>query len=568
MRRTTLALLSLLAAPLLTIAGPPNPIADAERLDRSGKHDEAIAAMKKYLGENPDDGHAWHSLGFALHSVHRSDEALDAWQHSLDLGFAPNASLYDMCCVYAVTGHKKEALEYLEKALNARFADQETLEQDTDLDPLRDDPRFAALTGLTGKLAIPVATTRDEGWRWDLEFYGRRIAQMHYNLSAHVTPEEFRDALSSLERDVPKLTDAQIRLRLRRLTARIGDGHTTVALQPVGATSVPRLPVHMQWFPEGLFVIGAKDHPELVGARVLKFGPLESVAALDAVRPYASVDNAMGHRRWGPLLLAVPTILQSIGASTSDSAAELTIQDSQGKTSTITLSPVEIPVKRSGSDLPGFTYVHQGLANPPGYLSGDREGVRVAYQPKHKLVYFYFGSIQDAPDTKLSETFERVFSTIKEHGAEHLVIDMRANGGGNTGLIRPLFEGLIREERINRPGHLWVIIGRETFSAAQNTVNLIEKFTSATFVGEPTGSRPQFTGESTFFVLPHSKTKVYASSRYWQILDSTDDRTWVAPQIAAPMTFADYAAGRDPAMDAIGRAIEANASKPGEPARE
>ena len=47
------------------------------------------------------------------------------------------------------------------------------------------------------------------------------------------------------------------------------------------------------------------------------------------------------------------------------------------------------------------------------------------------------------------------------------------------------------------PGHLFVIIGRRTFSAAQNTVNMIEKNTNATFVGEPTGSRPNFVGEST-----------------------------------------------------------------------
>jgi hypothetical protein len=71
------------------------------------------------------------------------------------------------------------------------------------------------------------------------------------------------------------------------------------------------------------------------------------------------------------------------------------------------------------------------------------------------------------------------------------------------------------------------------------------------FVGEPTGSRPHFVGESTWFILPHCRTRVTCSSRYWQFMDSTDERTWVSPDLAAVPTFASYAANADPAMDAI-----------------
>ena len=46
---------------------------------------------------------------------------------------------------------------------------------------------------------------------------------------------------------------------------------------------------------------------------------------------------------------------------------------------------------------------------------------------------------------------------------------------------------------------------RLTFSAAQNTVTAIERETSAIFVGEPTGSRPNFIGEAIDFELPCSQ---------------------------------------------------------------
>jgi C-terminal processing protease CtpA/Prc len=152
-----------------------------------------------------------------------------------------------------------------------------------------------------------------------------------------------------------------------------------------------------------------------------------------------------------------------------------------------------------------------------------------------------------------------VIKAVEESKAERLVIDMRFNGGGNTGLLPPLLLGLIKSERINQPGRLFVIIGRHTFSAAQNCVNMMEDTMNVTFVGEPTGSCPAFIGESTFFVLPYSKLRVTCSSRYWQWGDSTDRRVWVQPQIAAPPTFAAYAAGKDDAMEAILAAIGAPA---------
>jgi hypothetical protein len=104
---------------------------------------------------------------------------------------------------------------------------------------------------------------------------------------------------------------------------------------------------------------------------------------------------------------------------------------------------------------------------------------------------------------------------------------------------------------VNQRGRLFVIIGRRTFSAAMNCASLLELHTPATFVGEPTGSRPNFVGESTSFLLPYARYRVFCSSRYWQHVTSTDERPWIAPEIVAEPTAADYAANRDPAMAAI-----------------
>ena len=71
----------------------------------------------------------------------------------------------------------------------------------------------------------------------------------------------------------------------------------------------------------------------------------------------------------------------------------------------------------------------------------------------------------------------------------------------------------MRCDAVDRDGHLFVLIGRRTFSAAMNCASLLELHSKATFVGEPTGSRPNFVGESTYFTLPCTRYRVSRGAR-------------------------------------------------------
>jgi len=536
----------------------------ARKLLREEKFTEAAAAYGKLAEANPYDGESWSQYGYCLHAAKKYDEALKAFAKAINLGFGIPNNTYNTACAHALLGHKDEALKWLEKSLNARFSEQQTLETDTDVDSLRSDPRFAALTGITKGLKDKPAATREEGWAWDLDFFARRMKQMHWDLYAKVPEATFKAELEKLKTDIKGgLSDAQARLRLRKITALVGDGHTASRLIAEGD---PRraLPIHMFAFKDGLYIIGTgKGNESLLGARIVKFGPLESDDAMAAVRPYASVDNDMGYLGAGPALLSNIDILQAIGA-TKEPSVELTVRDAAGKQRQIRLEPTGLPETHGGGGTfqPTFSYLHQTLKSPlPLFLRNSDKPLHMEHLSEHKLVYFWFGAVMNSPDVSLRDFTEKLFDFIAKNPVEHLVIDMRFNGGGNTGLIRPFINRLIADGKVNKPGHLWVIIGRHTFSAAQNTVNLLDKQTDAIFVGEPTGSRPAFVGESTNFILPHSKTRVFCSSRYWQFMDSTDQRTWVQPTIAADMTFADYATGKDAPMDAILKWVDKGEAK-------
>jgi hypothetical protein len=55
-------------------------------------------------------------------------------------------ALFNLACCESLLGRADDALGHLAAALDAAPGLRETAETDTDLDPLRDDPRFAAVT--------------------------------------------------------------------------------------------------------------------------------------------------------------------------------------------------------------------------------------------------------------------------------------------------------------------------------------------------------------------------------------------------------------------------------------
>jgi tetratricopeptide (TPR) repeat protein len=543
-----------LLSPLAT-AAPPDPTPEARALFREKKYDDAAKKLEPYLANNRFDGRAWALYSECLHFGKQFEKAIEAGKKALECGANVPGQSYNIACGYALLNKSDDAITWLKRALDARFADQETLEKDDDLDSLRKDPRFIQLTGLNP----PSGLSLSQQWDWDLEFLTRRMEQMHWRLYDKISREEFRSAIQKLKSDAPQLSNERARARLAALIARVGDGHTAVAAFAEGEQFIRRLPIHMYSFSDGLFIIGTSEsHKEWLGARVVKVGPLSIAEALNKARAYCAVDNDMGYLDGAPACLTNPAIVQEIGASEGD-ATEFTLQVPDGGERTVRISPEPLPRSvRHGGPLfrPGFVYAN-AKSPPPLYQRDLTKPLTLEPLDEAKAVYFGFHAIAENQGQKFADFVAAMSKQIEDKQAEYLIVDMRLNGGGNTGLVLPLIHALIRNDRINKPGHLFVIVGRRTFSAAQNTVNMLEKNTHATFVGEPTGSRPNFVGESTFIVLPYSKLRVYCSSRYWQYGDSTDSRNWVQPQIASELSSKDFIENRDPCLEAILKRIKA-----------
>jgi adenylate cyclase len=124
----------------------------AEALVKLGRRDEALDATRKglkladaHLELNPDDARAWYFSAGNLMQLGQRDRALERTRRALAIDPEDAGVLYNVACVYALAGSIEEALDHLDKAIQNGLGHREWLENDSDLDSIRGEPRFQAL---------------------------------------------------------------------------------------------------------------------------------------------------------------------------------------------------------------------------------------------------------------------------------------------------------------------------------------------------------------------------------------------------------------------------------------
>ncbi len=115
------------------------------------KFDEAAEVFGALTTAQPGHGQAWFLQGYALHAAGRLDEALKAHLQAVVLRFNVAGSSYNAACAYALKGETVLALEWLERAWVAGFADVNGLSTDPDLSSVRGHERFKALQAAMGE---------------------------------------------------------------------------------------------------------------------------------------------------------------------------------------------------------------------------------------------------------------------------------------------------------------------------------------------------------------------------------------------------------------------------------
>jgi len=394
--------------------------------------------------------------------------------------------------------------------------------------------------GVAQKEAQEPALTKEQ-WREDLRYFAGELPKRHKNLYHATSREQFERAVAELDAAIPSLQAHQIIVRMHQIAAMVGDGHTGVHLAPY----FKRYPIRLYWFGRELRVIAAaKEYQDALGARVVKIGVLgvdEAQARILSCFPSAENENEWYVMSTSPAFIIVPEVLHALGVVPALGRAPFTFEDERGKQFTLEINPVELP-SVGGSPT---SRLLPAAKEQPLYRQKPGERFWFMYMPDSQTVYVSFRGYDS-----LGENARKLFQFIDDNPTKRLVIDLRQNGGGDffEGR-RHLIHPLKKRPALNEKGRLFVIIGRQTFSAAMVNAIDFRKETNATLVGEPIGERPNSYSENDEMTLPNSRLVVSYSTRYYKFLE--EDAPAVQPDKRIDPNWVDFQAGRDPVMEWI-----------------
>jgi len=405
----------------------------------------------------------------------------------------------------------------------------------------------------------PVQAARilsDQKWMEDFEQLYRLLKTTHRDLYHKTNKEQFEQLFLEIKNIIPKLTDHEIIVQFARFVALVNDGHTRLTLplqeglglgQAHSKTPYPSndrllfrvLPVEFYWFDDGLYIIKAsKLHENLIGKKVLSINDTPIEEALESARQLAHFDNESGYKLIAPSRLSILETLQGLKIAKNDAdGVVLTIQNGETK-ERIAIEALDrfTQERLSGTSL--STKKQEDTYYSYEYLAG------------RNALYVKINRMNDAPTgPTLVQFLGKIDEMIKKKRVERLVLDLRNNFGGNNINTVPIVNLINKNSHLNKIGSFYTLIGRKTFSAAQNLVNDLSTWTNVVFVGEPTGASPSHYGDSKKTQLSNSNLTVRISSIYWRDASPDEKKEWTRPDIAVENNATDYFQNKDAALN-------------------
>ena len=132
-------------------------LAEAPDRERHKSEDRLDATVRRYdtLRSLPSaDAESWFHLGYDLLPLKKYDESIEAFKQALAKGYKPSTAMYNIACGYSRKGDVASGMQWLQKAIEEGFDSIDKLDDDSDIDNLRDNPKFADLKRMAQDLRL------------------------------------------------------------------------------------------------------------------------------------------------------------------------------------------------------------------------------------------------------------------------------------------------------------------------------------------------------------------------------------------------------------------------------
>jgi len=404
------------------------------------------------------------------------------------------------------------------------------------------------------------STLTPEQWREDLRYLAEELPRRHLNAFHEISPDVFAQAVDNLNAEIPALPDHVIATKMMKLVAMIGDAHTSLDLA-TGLLPLRRYPIIFSNREDGLFVTGIQNiksgggrtppryaYSRAIGARLVRVGDMEVEQAIQLISGLASHDpgNTYNLTTVIPSFIRVPELLNALGIMPDMERGRYVVEESDGRRMEIELTPFQV------SEAGQIGYLRwPGLgrwSTPLVYSRPDTVYYWYEYLVDNRTMYFRYRFCVQMDSLPFAVFWREVTNVIETNEVDRLVIDLRDNPGGNSGIFQPYLESIRQTPRFNQRGKLFVLINNGTDSSAMIHANSFQLLTQAILIGEPSGGKPNSYGELGNFNLPNSGLKVNYSTKFFR-LRPNDDPSAVMPEILVEYPWMAYQLGRDPVLE-------------------
>lgn len=390
------------------------------------------------------------------------------------------------------------------------------------------------------RLPLPTAAPdapRAERWRADIAVLTELIPLLHPDPYTVIGEERWLARAQDLQARAAEMSDLELSLGLKAMTAQLGDAHTGVGF----ADRPQRLPVRFRFFGEDLRVLAVdKRAAELAGGRVLRLGGRPLADVLAEVRRLIAHETESWFRQSAPQFLELTQILEGLGLTEPGGALAVDVIAEDGTERSAAVTPAAEGVR------PEF----EGREPAEQPLHASRRGL-YWYEHLEDERTLYLQSVRCHEDRRrpLQGFLADLTAYVEAHEFDRFVLDLRHNTGGSSGMMQDLYRTVAQRVRAGAIRQCYVITGRATFSAAALDALDFRRMTGARVVGEVMGNKPNRFGQVSSFSLPNSELLVrYSTKKFVKVPGDPPELT---PDLPASPTWEGYMAGEDEAMAAV-----------------
>jgi hypothetical protein len=548
----------------------------ADSIYYAGNYAEAVNIYIEIVELNPEDIESIYNLSFCYHLLGNYEKAIIYHQmvadymesdHTDGLVHYKRNGLYNLACAYALSGDIDNSVNALNLAIEAGFDNTRTITGDSDLENIRNDIRYQeALKSLRVKefqsAGSNTSNPSPEQIIEGVEIVLETIKLRHPMPYRHFTEAEWDEKAESIIARADELSETAYLVELIGLVGMAGDVHSSAF--PLGGNLLQDSYSLRFWkFSDGLYVRAASEKlKHLVGAKVMAINEVPFDDAWELLMNKFPTENEWMSTYMIQLYIQFPAILYALGLSASETSGSWTFLMPDNETKTMVLEAEKeggyFAAMRTSFAIKapdGWAQGHDSLETTPYWIKNVDENYWYEIIDDGGAVFFQMNIPRYNNQKPWDQFLDEMFNTINEkEEIDRLIIDLRHHEGGWDYMAKALIRKILQSPKIDRPGGLYIITHRVTQSAGLAFIGWMEMSTTPIIVGEPAGAHPLLKngalGSHIPIELPGTTITFRVSTHNENMTDAIDDRHIVAPDIPTSMTYAEYKAGKDPALEA------------------